>query len=346
MEPTVLDSIQSKYVSTDRYKAHYLLREGGEENLVLVHGNVSSSHLFQTLMLQLDSKFNVFAPDLRGFGLSEKLDVDATRGVGDFADDVASFMDSLGLKSATILGWSLGGGVVMQLMLSRPDLVRKVILEAPVSPYGFGGTNDSGEMLNPDASGTGGAAANPDFIQRLASGDFTADEQTSPRSVYRGSYVKNPEAIDHEDIWVQSMLTTATGDGNYPGTSSASTHWPNFAPGEKGVLNSLSPKFFNTSDIVNLDNKPEILWIRGADDAIVNDASFFDINYLGQLGIIPGWPGEEVAPAQKMVSQTRSVLEAYAQRAGKFEELVLEDCGHSPHLEKTEVVAGAINHFA
>lgn len=343
MEPKVLDSIESKHVSTSRYKAHYLLREGGDETLVLVHGNVSSSHLFQTLMLALDSKFTVYAPDLRGFGLSERLDVDATRGVLDFADDVASFMDALGLKDAKVLGWSLGGGVVMQLMLSRPDLVNKVILEAPVSPYGFGGTNDAGELLNPDASGTGGAAANPDFIQRVASGDFSADEQTSPRSVYRGSYVKNPEAIEHEDIWVQSMLTTATGEGNYPGNFSASEHWPNFAPGSSGVLNSLSPKYFNTSGITELEVKPQILWIRGAEDAIVNDSSFFDINYLGQLGIIPGWPGEEQAPAQKMVSQTRAVLETYAAKGGQFEELVLEDCGHSPHLEKTEVVASAIS---
>lgn len=345
MEPALLDQIKSNYVTTSRYKAHYLLREGGPETLVLVHGNVSSSHLFQSFMLELDEKFTVYAPDLRGFGLSEVLDVDATRGVTDFSDDVASFMDALGLSSATVLGWSLGGGVVMQLMLSRPELIKKVVLEAPVSPFGFGGTNDLGKLLNADASGTGGAAANPDFIQRLAAGDFSADEQTSPRSVYRGSYVKDAAAIEHEDIWVQSMLTTATGEGNYPGNSSASEHWPNFGPGDKGVLNSLSPRYFNTSGIVDLANKPEILWIRGSDDAIVNDASFFDINYLGQLGVIPGWPGEEVAPAQKMVSQTRMVLDSYAQKSGKYQELALENCGHSPHLEKTQEVAEAISRF-
>jgi pimeloyl-ACP methyl ester carboxylesterase len=346
MEPKVLEPIESKKVSTKRYEAHYLKRDGGEENIVLVHGNVSSSHLFQSLMLELDAKFTVYAPDLRGFGLSEKLDVDATRGVRDFSDDIASFMDALGLQSATILGWSLGGGVVMDLMQTRPDLVGKVILEAPVSPFGFGGTNELGELLNEDASGTGGAAANPDFIQRLSAGDFSADEQTSPRSVYRGSYVKNAESIDGEDIWIQSMLTTATGDGNYPGTSSASAHWPNFGPGEKGVLNSLSPKYFNTAGITKLESKPPILWIRGQDDAIVNDASFFDINYLGQLGIIPGWPGEQEAPAQKMISQTRLVLSEYAANGGHYQEVALEDCGHSPHLEKTEEVARLISQFA
>lgn len=342
MEPRVLPAIESHFIETSRYQAHFLKRPGGNKNLVLVHGNVSSSHFFQTLMLALSPEFTVYAPDLRGFGLSQKLDVDATRGVSDFSDDIASFMDSLGISSATVLGWSLGGGVVMQLMISRPDLVSKVVLEAPVSPFGFGGTNQDGELLNPDAAGTGGGAANPDFISRVESNDMSADEQTSPRNVYRSSYVKNADQIEHEDIWIQSMLTTATGAGNYPGTASASEHWPTFGPGETGVLNSLSPKFFNVSSIVDLQEKPEILWIRGEEDAIVNDASFFDINYLGQLGVIPGWPGEEVAPAQKMVSQTRLVLENYASKGGHYRELVLLDCGHSPHLEKTIEVANAI----
>lgn len=346
MEPRVLEPIESHFVQTSRYRAHYLKRPGGEKNLVLVHGNVSSSHLFQTLMLSMSSDFTVYAPDLRGFGLSQKLGVDATRGVSDFSDDVASVMDSLGISSATVLGWSLGGGVVMQLMISRPDLVSKVVLEAPVSPFGFGGTAENGALLNPDAAGTGGGAANPDFIARVQAQDMSADEQTSPRNVYRSSYVKSAEQIEHEDIWVESMLTTATGGENYPGTASASEHWPTFGPGETGVLNSLSPKFFNVSSIVDLQEKPDVLWIRGEDDAIVNDASFFDINYLGQLGVIPGWPGEDVAPAQKMVSQTRLVLETYSSKGGLYQELVFKDCGHSPHLEKTLEVAKAIADWA
>jgi pimeloyl-ACP methyl ester carboxylesterase len=345
MEPQLLDSIESHFVDTAAHRAHFLKRSGGNKVLVLVHGNVSSSHLFQSLMLEIDSDFTVYAPDLRGFGLSETLPVDATRGVRDFSDDVAAFMDAVGISNAAVLGWSLGGGVVMQLMISRPDLVSKVVLEAPVSPFGFGGTGAGGSLLNPDAAGTGGAAANPDFISRVHSGDMSADEQTSPRSVYRSSYVKHADQIAHEDIWVQSMLTTKTGEGNYPGNASGSEHWPTFGPGDSGVLNSLSPKHFNTAGIADLDHKPPVLWIRGADDAIVNDSSFFDINYLGQIGIIPGWPGEELAPAQKMVSQTRMVLERYAANSGEFEELVFEDCGHSPHLEKTAEFARALSRF-
>jgi pimeloyl-ACP methyl ester carboxylesterase len=73
--------------------------------------------------------------------------------------------------------------------------------------------------------------------------------------------------------------------------------------------------------------------VRGDQDAIVSDASYFDINFLGQVGVIPGWPGEEVAPAQQMIAQTRAVLDRYAANGGSYREVVFEGAGHSPHLE-------------
>jgi pimeloyl-ACP methyl ester carboxylesterase len=76
--------------------------------------------------------------------------------------------------------------------------------------------------------------------------------------------------------------------------------------------------------------------VRGADDQIVSDTSLFDLGYLGQLGAVPGWPGAEVYPPQPMIAQTRAVFEAYRAKGGAYRELVLPDCGHSPHIEKAE----------
>src|SRR5690606_22585344 len=145
-------------------------------------------------------------------------------------------------------------------------------------------------------AGTGAGGANPDFVQRLRDRDTSDEAQTSPLNVYRASYVSAGFQSTNEDIWVQSMLSTSTEPGNYPGDSKASEHWPGFAAGDTGNLNTLTPGHFNTAGIVNLDEKPAILWIWGTADAIVNDNSFFDINQLGAAGIIPGWPGEDVAP--------------------------------------------------
>lgn len=334
---TLLPGITARTVTTDRYAANILEREGDSPDgtpVVFIHGNVSSSLFWQPTMLRLPADARAIAIDLRGFGDSETKAVDATRGLGDYADDVAAVLGALGIDSANLVGWSMGGGVVMQLMLEHPGLARTVTLQAPVSPYGFGPVAPDGSLLTPDAAGSGAGGVNPDFIERLRSGDTSDAEQTSPRNVYRSSYVKPGFVSEHEDIWVESMLSTKVAEGSYPGDSVTSENWPGFAPGSTGVLNTMAPTHFNTSGIVDLAVKPPLLWIHGTDDAIVSDASFFDFNQLGALGIIPGWPGAEAAPPQTMVSQSRAVFEAYRDAGGQYREVELADCGHSPQLEK------------
>lgn len=330
---TILEGIEAGTVTTDRLTASVLRRDGEGTPVVLIHGNVSSSLFFQPLMLALPHP--TIAIDLRGFGDSETLPVDATRGMRDFSDDVASVLDALGISGAHVVGWSMGGGVVMQLLLDRPDLVRSLTLQAPVPPQGFG-TRLDGTLCTPDAAGTGGLGANADFVARLAAGDTTADEPSSPRSVYRSSYVAAGFQDEHEDLWVASMLTTKTGDDNYPGDGVPSESWPGFAAGDRGILNSMSATHLDLTGIVDVADKPAILWVRGAHDAIVGDESFFDLHTLGKHGIVPGWPGEDAAPPQPMVAQTRAVLEQYAANGGSYEEVVFEHAGHSPHLEDPE----------
>ncbi|NLA65950.1 MAG: alpha/beta hydrolase [Leucobacter sp.] len=347
LQPELFDGITQRVVDTPRLRTGLLERFGDdaaaapEKTVVLVHGNVSSSLFWQQLMLDLPRDLRVIAIDLRGFGASERKPVDATRGVRDFSDDVHSALEMLGVSTAHLVGWSMGGGVVLQYALDYPTL--SLTLQAPVSPYGFGGTRRDGSRLTDDDAGCGGGGANPDFVERLRMGDTTADEQTSPRTVFRSTYVAAGYESEHEDVWVASMLTTSTEPGNYPGNSSASDNWPGFAAGTDGFLNTMVPKYFNVSAVVELDQKPPVLWVHGDADAIVSDASFFDINHLGALGVIPGWPGAEVAPAQEMVSQTRDVLDAYSAAGGEVREIVFEGVGHSPHLERpTEFVAALL----
>ncbi|MBM7504343.1 alpha/beta hydrolase [Agromyces aurantiacus] len=344
---TAFPSVSSRLVTTPRLAAQVFERPADDAatpdaTVVLVHGNVSSSLFFLPLMSSLPPGLRALAVDLRGFGGSRTLPVDATRGVRDFSDDVASVLDELGTGPVHIVGWSMGAGVVLQLLLDRPDLVTSVTLESPVSPYGFGGTRLDGSLMTPDAAGTGGGGANPDFVQRLADGDRTEDAGTSPRAVYRSSYVAPGFTSEYEDLWVESMLTTATGPANYPGDSVASESWPGFAAGGSGVLNTMAPTYFDVSGIVGLPSKPPITWIHGELDAIVGDASYFDLNMLGKAGIIPGWPGDDAAPPQPMVAQTRAVLDRYAAAGGEYRELRLEGCGHSPHLERPDEFRAAL----
>ncbi|WP_043631427.1 alpha/beta fold hydrolase [Nonomuraea candida] len=314
-------------VTTPRLTQHVLTVEGRTtgEPVLFVHGNVSSAAFWRDTMAALPEGYRPLAPDLRGFGGTDPAPVDATRGLRDYSDDLLELVAALGLDGVHLVGWSMGGGVVLQALRDRPGVVRSVTLVNPVSPYGYGGTQGpDGRLTHPDGTGSGAAAANPDFVARLAAGDLSDDSPTSPRSVFRSSYVKHP--VPDEDFYVRAMLTTRVGEAHYPGAAVTSGAWPGVAPGRTGVLNALAPTYFRLDDLHELGPRPPVLWIRGADDVIVSDASLFDLAHLGALGVVPGSPG---TPAQPMVSQTRAVLERY----GRYREAVLEDCGHSPHLE-------------
>ena len=240
---------------------------------------------------------------------------------------------------------SMGCGVAMHLLVDHPGRLSAVLLESPVSPYGFGGTRDlDGTPTTADFAGTGGGTANPDFVQRIADQDRTADAPTSPLSVLRSAYVADPASLGaDEQLLLDTVLSTKTGTDNYPGDATASENWPGVAPGDRGVLNTMAPSHFRVADeLVAATSKPPITWVRGDSDAIVSDTSLFDLAYLGSLGVVPGWPGAEACPPQPMVGQTRAVLERYAAAGGAYREVVYQACGHSPHIERPAEVAAEL----
>lgn len=316
------------------------------EPVVFVHGNVSSSVFWQQAMLALPPGLRPLAVDLRGFGGTDPAPVDATRGLRDYADDLAAVLAALAIDSAHLVGWSMGGGVVLRLLRDRPALVRSLVLVNPVSPYGFGGTRGAtGILVDPAGAGSGGGAANPEFVRRLRERDTSSESPLSPRQVLLAFYVKPPFEPPHTDLLVESMLSTRIGDEHYPGDVVTTDAWPGCAPGRRGVLNAMAPTRCRLDDLHLVEPKPPILWIRGADDQIISDTSVFDLAYLGQLGAVPGWPGAETHPPQPMLTQTRAVLDRYAQAGGSYRELVLPDCGHTPHLEKPADFQAALAAF-
>ena len=94
--------------------------------------------------------------------------------------------------------------------------------------------------------------------------------------------------------------------------------------------------------MVDLPRKPPITWLRGAQDQVISDTSLFDLGYLGQLGAVPGWPGEDVLPPQPMAAQIRAVLDAYRERGGVAEEITLDEAAHGMPVEVPAKVAEVI----
>lgn len=329
--------IETRNVSTKRLTVHTRLSGSEGFPVIFVHGNCSSSYFYDALMQRLPKGFRGIAPDLRGYGETEPKPIDATRGLRDWSDDVIALMDALQIQKAIFVAHSMGGGVVMQLAMDHPSRVSGLVLEDPISPYGFGGTGGAdGAPIWPDFAGSGGGTAAPDFTERIAKKDRGTETPTSPRNVMNGLYVKPPFKAPDEEALLDSVLSTRVSDVHYPGPMNPSANWPNVAPGTTGINNAFSPKYMNLSGFADVNPRPDVLWIRGADDQIVSDTSLLDFGFLGKLGAVPGYPGEDVYPPQQMVSQMRQVLERYKANGGLYREEVIADAGHSPHIEKPE----------
>jgi pimeloyl-ACP methyl ester carboxylesterase len=240
----------------------------------------------------------------------------------------------------------MGASAIMQFALDYPELVASLTLVSPVSPYGFGGTKDvAGQPCYDDFAGSGGGVVNPEFVRRIIEQDRTADDPNSPRNVINSFYYKAPFTAAREEGFLSAALLEKMGNERYPGDMVPSGNWPNVAPGKWGPINATAPQYLNLSSIVDMANKPPILWVRGDADMIVSDLSFFDFGGLGQMGFVPGWPGADVFPPQPMVSQTRAVLERYQANGGSYQEVVIADTAHSPHIEEPEAFLAAFLPF-
>lgn len=107
----------------------------GPKTLVLIHGNMSSSVHFQTSMEKLEDHYKVYAVDLRGFGDSSYLS--PLNSLRDFATDILLWIKALNLQSFSLLGWSTGGGVALEIAAELPHQVEKVILLDSVGIKGY-----------------------------------------------------------------------------------------------------------------------------------------------------------------------------------------------------------------
>jgi len=333
-----MNQVSERTQATERLNTH-LWEAGSGEPLLAIHGNLSNGAAWREQLALLPAGVRGIAPDLRGFGSSERAPVDATRGVRDFSDDLAALLDALELDAVRLAGHSLGGAVALQFALDHPERVRSLLLVAPVSPRGYGGTHADGSACAPDHAGSGGGMANPELVQRIADGDRGEDSPLSPRNVVRSLFFPDPEQVRDEELLLDGILQTAVGDDHYPGDAVASEHWPALAPGGGGVLNAVSPRWLDLTAFATDGPRVNVLWVRGDRDAVVADDSPLDLGQLGAIGAVPGWPGAEAFPPQPMVGQTRAMLERFAASGGSYREEVLADTGHFPFTQRPEAFA-------
>ncbi|NHB77836.1 alpha/beta fold hydrolase [Rhodobacter calidifons] len=100
--------------------------------LVIAHGLYGSGRNWGVIARRLADRREVVAVDMRNHGESPRL---PTQGYPEMADDLAEVIASLGAP-VDLLGHSMGGKAAMQLALTRPDLIRRLVV-ADIAPVAY-----------------------------------------------------------------------------------------------------------------------------------------------------------------------------------------------------------------
>ncbi|HEU4632302.1 MAG TPA: 2-succinyl-6-hydroxy-2,4-cyclohexadiene-1-carboxylate synthase [Gemmatimonadaceae bacterium] len=112
-----------------RYHATRLGRPGAPA-VLLLHGFTGSSATWAPLQAELADTLDLIAVDLLGHGRSDAPADPARYAAGRCADDLAGLLDALGLTTAAVVGYSMGGRMALRLALDWPERVRALLLES------------------------------------------------------------------------------------------------------------------------------------------------------------------------------------------------------------------------
>ncbi len=101
--------------------------------LVIAHGLYGSARNWGVIARRLADRREVVAVDMRNHGDSPRFPV---QGYPEMAADLAEVIESLGPQPGDLLGHSMGGKAAMQLALTRPDLIRRLVV-ADIAPVAY-----------------------------------------------------------------------------------------------------------------------------------------------------------------------------------------------------------------
>jgi pimeloyl-ACP methyl ester carboxylesterase len=176
---------QSGYAPVNGLQMYYEIHGSGQTPLLLLHGGLFDIDLqFGELIPSLAATRQVIATDFQGHGRTN--DIDRPLSSADLASDVVGLLQHLDVPRADVFGFSVGGGVALDLAIRHPELVRKLIVSS-VSFHPDGdrpeNTEAVGEMTVDMIAGTPmeqsyrAKSPHPDRLQGLLDklGAFDAD---------------------------------------------------------------------------------------------------------------------------------------------------------------------------
>jgi pimeloyl-ACP methyl ester carboxylesterase len=117
--------VRTGYAPVGELDMYYEIHGQGRP-LVLLHGAYMTIDMMGPLLSGLAERSQVIAAEQQGHGRTA--DVDRPITYEQMADDTAALVRHLELEQADFVGYSLGGGVALQLAMRHPELVRRLVL--------------------------------------------------------------------------------------------------------------------------------------------------------------------------------------------------------------------------
>lgn len=123
------------YAPVNGLNLYYEIHGSGEP-LILLHGGLGLTSMFGEVLSLLAAGRQVIPVDLQAHGRTA--DIDRPMRYELMADDIAALIRHLGYATATVMGYSLGGGVALRTAIQHPALVKKLVLvSAPFRQDGW-----------------------------------------------------------------------------------------------------------------------------------------------------------------------------------------------------------------
>lgn len=117
--------MQPSFIQTRDLRVHYL-QEGTGDPVVFIHGFPETSYEWRHQFAAFGGQYACFAPDLRGFGGTDKPGARVSREI--LAADIVNFMDALGIERAAVVAHDWGGIVAFKLAVDYPERVSRLAL--------------------------------------------------------------------------------------------------------------------------------------------------------------------------------------------------------------------------
>ena len=115
---------ESHYATIDGIKLHYV-DEGEGPPILMFHGQPTWSYLYRKMIPPLVAAgFRCVAPDLMGFGMSDKPNAESTYTLRRHVELITGLVENLKLEGVSIVGQDWGGPIGLRYAIDHQDNVR------------------------------------------------------------------------------------------------------------------------------------------------------------------------------------------------------------------------------